>query len=133
MRYHITVNGKSLAVDLISRQGPTLTFSVAGEHYTTTIKPDLTPNTNAGNPTEASQRTGNELRAPMPGIIVSIEASEGEIVPAGGTALIVEAMKMENNITVATAVRVTRIHVAVGDEVDTGQLLIELEAISSKK
>lgn len=133
MKYYITVNGKSVAVDLISRQGPTLTFSVAGIDYTTTITPDLTPNASTENPAEASLSTGNELRAPMPGIIVSIDVSEGEHVAAGTTAMVVEAMKMENNITVATEVRVAQIHVAVGDEVDAGQLLMELETVSVKK
>ncbi len=69
------------------------------------------------------------LRAPMPGLVVRVAAREGEVVQPGTAILIVEAMKMENELRAAAAARVARILVAPGDAVDKGQVLAEFEAV----
>jgi biotin carboxyl carrier protein len=68
------------------------------------------------------------LTAPMPGRVVKILVSEGEIVAHGAPAIIVEAMKMENELHAPTAGVVRRVAVREGDTVDAGQVLIELTA-----
>ena len=67
--------------------------------------------------------------APMPGLVMRIEVSVGEVVEAGQGVAIVEAMKMENELVSESAGRVTRIGVSEGDAVDKGTVLVELESI----
>ncbi len=64
--------------------------------------------------------------APMPGIVVKVEVSEGERVQGGQAIVIVEAMKMENELRADGAGTVTRIHVREGDAVEKGRLLVDL-------
>jgi biotin carboxyl carrier protein len=63
----------------------------------------------------------------MPGVVVSIAKKVGDAVNPGDTLLVMEAMKMENNISASIAGKIKTIHVAVGNELDSGQLLVELE------
>ena len=64
--------------------------------------------------------------APMPGMVVRVEVSEGDHVEAGQGIVIVEAMKMENELKVETDAVVTRVHVSEGQAVEKDQLLVDL-------
>ena len=68
------------------------------------------------------------VRAPLQGTIVSIDVSDGELVPAGQPLLVMEAMKMEHVITAETSGAVQRLAVARGDTVFAGHVLLVLEA-----
>ena len=63
----------------------------------------------------------------MPGNIVDVLVKEGDMVKAGQAVLITEAMKMETEVQSAIAGKVTAIHVAKGDRVNPGEILIEIE------
>ena len=65
------------------------------------------------------------LRAPMPGLVLRVDVDEGEEVAPGQGLLIVEAMKMENELRARAAARVVRVHVAAGQSVRRGDVLIE--------
>jgi len=73
----------------------------------------------AGGPTE--------VRAVMPGKVVAVLAAVGQEVETGQGLLVVEAMKMENEITAPRAGRVTAIQVKQGEPVDSGAVLLTLE------
>jgi biotin carboxyl carrier protein len=73
------------------------------------------------------------LRAPMPGLVVRLEVAVGDVVDVGSGLLIVEAMKMENELRAASAGRVATIHVVEGDVVEKDQVLIEFESPEGKK
>jgi biotin carboxyl carrier protein len=64
----------------------------------------------------------------MPGKVVKINCKVGDKVSKGQALLILEAMKMENEIKVGTDGVVKAIHVKVGDALDNGVLMIEVEA-----
>ncbi len=66
--------------------------------------------------------------APMPGLVVRVEVSEGDVVQEGQGMVIVEAMKMENELRAGAAGVVTRVHVTEGQVVEKDQLLVSLEA-----
>ncbi len=70
---------------------------------------------------------GGIIAAPMPGRVVRVMVSEGEAVEADAPLLIVEAMKMENEVRTPTAGVVRTVSVAAGDTVDAGQTLCELD------
>ncbi len=67
--------------------------------------------------------------APMPGLVVQVEVTEGDTVEVGQGLIIVEAMKMENELKAAGPARVGPIHVEVGQSVEKGQLLIDLREV----
>jgi len=67
--------------------------------------------------------------APMPGMVIRVEVTEGEAVEAGQGMVIVEAMKMENELKSESAGVVTRVHVSEGEAVEKDQLLIDLEPL----
>jgi biotin carboxyl carrier protein len=67
------------------------------------------------------------VRAVMPGKVVALLATVGQEVESGQGLLIVEAMKMENEITAPRAGRVTAIHVKQGEPVESGATLLTLE------
>lgn len=70
------------------------------------------------------------LRAPMPGLVVKVEVSVGDQVARGQGLVVMEAMKMENELKSEGAGRVTRIHVETGATVQKDQVLVEVEALS---
>jgi len=64
--------------------------------------------------------------APMPGTVVDLKVEEGDSVEAGQGLVIVEAMKMENEVKAGAGGCVQIIHVASGDTVEKGTVLLEL-------
>jgi len=67
---------------------------------------------------------GEEVTAPMPGKVLQLKVSEGDSVKNGDTLLILEAMKMENEIIANASGNVKKINVAANDMVDTGDVLL---------
>ena len=67
------------------------------------------------------------LVAPMPGMIVRVNVKEGDAVQTGQGMVVMEAMKMENELRAAAAGTVKRVHVAPGTAVEKGALLLEME------
>jgi len=79
----------------------------------------------------AQQRGGvkikNELLSPMPGAIVKINAKEGQEVKKGEVLIVLEAMKMENELKAAANCKIQKIFVEEKASVDKDQLLIKFE------
>jgi acetyl-CoA/propionyl-CoA carboxylase biotin carboxyl carrier protein len=59
----------------------------------------------------------------MQGTVLAVNVSDGQLVAVGDVLCIVEAMKMENEVTAHLAGRVTRLSVAPGEPVTTGQVI----------
>lgn len=71
----------------------------------------------------AENVSGEQVRAPLPGTITSIEVKVGDRVEEGDVLFIMEAMKMENEIPSPVSGTIKAIHVAQNASVDTGELL----------
>ena len=67
------------------------------------------------------------LVAPMPGMIVRVNVAEGDAVQPGQGLVVMEAMKMENELRATASGAVRRVHVAPGTAVEKGALLLEME------
>ena len=67
---------------------------------------------------------GEQVCAPMPGTIVRVNVSQGQAVKAGDVLCVLEAMKMENDITAPKAGTVTQVVAAKGSSVSSGDVLI---------
>ena len=75
----------------------------------------------------ASGNAGNEVRAPMNGKVVAVLVAEGDAVEKGQRLVVVEAMKMQHELTAQVAGSVARLAVKAGDQVATRQVLAELK------
>lgn len=78
-------------------------------------------------PAEAAAVSGETIRAPLPGVVVSINVKEGDRVKQGDTLLVLESMKMENSLTAPRGGVVKRILVQNRASVQHGDPLIVLE------
>ncbi len=77
-------------------------------------------------PGASSSVDGTGVRAPLSGTVARIPVSEGQAIEAGDVVVVLEAMKMETEITAPAAGTVGSVLVAPGDAVSGGQLLVEL-------
>jgi biotin carboxyl carrier protein len=116
--------GRSVRVHLV-RSGERIYVSVDGREFVVSESPPETGRRGQGD--EKNAETSLRVRSPMPGKVTKIAVVEGEGVRKNQTLVIVEAMKMENEIKTAIDGVVTKIHVAVGDLVDSEKPLIEVE------
>ncbi len=85
------------------------------------VKPSSNP---APSKAPTAAVAGEEVVAPMPGKILQLKVSEGDIIKEGDTLLILEAMKMENEIIANVSGNIKKINVAANDMVDTGDVLM---------
>jgi len=124
--YHALVNGQSAKISIkkINREEKTLTATVNGKPCTikVTDKMDhLLKNLGLEN---ALVQKMNELKAPMPGLVLEVLVKIGDAVTKGDALLVLEAMKMENIIKSAGDGVVKDIKVNTKDAVDKNQVLI---------
>ncbi|APG59805.1 acetyl-CoA carboxylase biotin carboxyl carrier protein subunit [Christiangramia salexigens] len=74
-----------------------------------------------------SSKKINDIKAPMPGLILEVSVNEGDEVREGDYLLVLEAMKMENTLTAPRDGVVKSVKVNKGDAVEKNQLLIEMD------
>ena len=70
---------------------------------------------------------GKVCRSPVSGIVSSLTAKAGDSLKIGDELLVLEAMKMETQVTASAAGRVAAVNVKAGDSVHAGQVLVEFE------
>lgn len=78
----------------------------------------------------AAEETADEkkvCRSPVTGIVIKVNVGPGDAVEANAPIMVLEAMKMETNLTAHTAGRVKTVRVAKGDSVKVGQIVVAFE------
>lgn len=110
----------------LAKDGGRTFISVAGSEFIVVEAPPGRP----AAPEGYGKAPGGRLKitAPMPGKVINLSVREGDEVRKNQTLLIVEAMKMENEIPSPVDGLITKIHAAVGDRVDAEEPLIEIES-----
>ena len=136
-KFIINVNGKSYEVEVeeISQGGapiPSVSAPAAAPmpspvaENTPASKPAQSkPEAKA--PSAAIPQGAETVKAPMPGTILDIKVKPGDQVSKGDTLLILEAMKMENEIVCPRDAKVVSIQVASGASVNAGDVLVVIE------
>lgn len=112
-KYRVNVNGTDYEI--------TLEALKEGEDFARK-EPSAAPASAPAAPA-AAPAGGTRITSPMPGNILDIKVSQGQSVKAGQTMLILEAMKMENEIQSPVDGTVAQIAVAKGSSVESGALL----------
>jgi len=140
--YKYTINGNKYEVAIGDIAENTATVIVNGEEYKVEMEPEpveekkvvvrkpvATENSDTTSNEGDSSRvnTNNAVKAPLPGVITSIEVNVGDEVKAGDTLLILEAMKMANNIEAEKDGKVTAICVKPGQSVMEDDALVVIE------
>lgn len=116
--YNVTVNGTAYNVTV--EEGTSSAQSVQ------TSAPAPAPAPVASKPAAPASAGSVNVDAPMPGNILDIKVSNGASVKAGDVLLILEAMKMENDIVAPQDGTIASINVNKGDTVDAGQTLVTM-------
>ncbi len=139
--YKYTINGNAYEVVIGDVEELTATVTVNGEEYKVEMesepeeekkkpvlgKPVAAPAAAETSEGAAAVNTNNAVKAPLPGVITSIEVSVGDEVKAGDTLLVLEAMKMANNIEAEKDGKVTAICVKPGQSVMEDDALVVVE------
>lgn len=127
-QFKITVNGKTYDVAVEETNGvasaPAAAPVAAAPAAPAPAAPAAAPV--AAAPAAPVATGAEKVNSPMPGNIIDIKVAAGDTVTNGQTLLILEAMKMENEIKAPCDGTVAGVHVAKGDTVDSGALLISL-------
>ncbi len=97
-----------------------------GEQYIARVEDEYRRRLMGGRARPAPTTSDMNITAPIPGRIVKVEVREGDEVADGQPLVILEAMKMENEIRAPHAGMVQRVHVDPGQNVEQGQVLITL-------
>ncbi|MDX1357841.1 MAG: biotin/lipoyl-containing protein [Clostridia bacterium] len=121
MKYKVKVNGKEYEVEV---------EQIGGEPVVTAAAPKTAAKAAAPAPKASPKAQGTvgsvKINSPMPGTILGVKVAVGDSVEKGQTILILEAMKMENEIAAPEAGTVSSINVETGSSVESGQLLASL-------
>ena len=122
--YTITVNGN--VYDVTVEEG-TSSGQTSAPRAAVPVAPKAAPAASAPKAAAPSGAQGSvAVTAPMPGKILGIKAEPGQAVAKGEAIIILEAMKMENEIVAPSDGTVASINVAVGDSVEAGATLATL-------
>lgn len=122
-KFNITVNGKTYEVD-VEEIGGAAPAPVAAPVKAAAPAPAPAP---APAKAPAAPVAGAvQIKAPMPGTIVSVKVNVGDTVKKGDLVAILEAMKMENEIFAASDGKVAGISVSAGDSVNTGDVIVSI-------
>ena len=122
----LIVNGRSIPVSVEPVSDDVFRVTIAGRHTEVTVKDERALLLEEFGLDDAAAG-GGSVRAPMPGLVLNILVKEGDIVELDQGLIVLEAMKMENELSAPAAGVVQSIHVATGDAVDKSALLIEIE------
>ena len=126
---HVEVNGIPFEVEM---QGTTLveedlpTPMAADAAPAVPAKETTTSPAQATAPAKGAAGAGTPVKAPLPGVVTKVLVATGQSVKKGDTVLVLEAMKMENNITAESDGKVTGVCVSAGDSVMEGTVLLTI-------
>ena len=136
--YKYKINGNEYAVCINEVNDTTANVTVNGEEYKVEWekpkeeKPAVKVQPVAAKPAPAPAAApaavkGNAIKTPLPGVIIDVKVNVGDVVKKGDTVVVLEAMKMENNINADRDGKVVAVQVAKGDTVADGAALVVLE------
>lgn len=137
--YKYTIDGKEYKVAIGDIEENVAHVTVNGEEFKVEMEPEAEPEKKKvvlGQPVEstdetatpaANVNTANAMKAPLPGTITSINVAVGDEVSAGDTVVVLEAMKMQNNIEAEKSGKVTAICVKQGQAVLEEDALVVIE------
>lgn len=128
-QFHILKNQRSFKAEILENNFNKKQYSVKinGNIYNVDIANNLDLIIEEMGLSLGSSQMINDIKAPMPGLILDVNVKAGDEVKEGDYLLVLEAMKMENTLTAPRDGVVKAISVEKGQSVEKNQLLIEME------
>lgn len=140
--YKFKINGKDYNVTIGEQEGKMLSVNVNGAPYQVELEnapvaaaPAAAPApvqeapkaaAPAAAPAAKPAGAGEKVNSPLPGVIIEVSVKEGQAVKAGQKVAVLEAMKMENEISAPKDGVITAIHVNKGDSILEGAPIVSL-------
>jgi biotin carboxyl carrier protein len=125
--FHLLINRKSYRAEVVMADSSTksFVFKINGMVYSVELKDKFDLLLEKMGMNNGATGKANNIKAPMPGLIIDLRVNEGDRVKPGDPLLILEAMKMENMIKASAETVVKSVKVKKGDSVEKNQVLIE--------
>ena len=125
MKYEVVLNGKKFEIEVEEGKAVVLSETAVAPAPASTLTP--VPAAAPVSPlTPAPVAAGTPVNAPLPGTGISGKVSAGQTVKAGDTLVVIEAMKMENEIAAPRDATIASIAVSNGQSVESGTALVYL-------
>jgi biotin carboxyl carrier protein len=120
----LDLDGASWTMPVVNTGPGAWLVQVAGERHEVDVVDERTAHIRSLAGTAVTASGPRTLKAPMPGMVVRVLVEPGQQVPAGASLVVLEAMKMENDLKAPGAAVVEQIQVAVGQTVEKGTVLV---------
>jgi len=129
MKLTITIDGKTYEVEVEASEPESSAAPLLLSSVNLSPAPLGVPAVTPAAPRETGTAANEEkvCRSPVSGIVVRIAAQVGQTLQPGDILLVLEAMKMETNITAPRAGKIAAIRANQGDSVQAGQVVVEFE------
>ena len=128
-RFHVLKDNKSFTVEVIHSETAEkkCTISVNGNTYSFELKDKFDELLKNLGMDKLVSSAAKELKAPMPGLVLEVLVKAGDVIKKGDSVLVLEAMKMENNIKAVSDAVIKKIVVQKGNAVEKNQVLVLFE------
>lgn len=137
-KYKLTINGQKYETKVTEFSPTYAKVNVNGQEYYVEIEDEATPNVPkleradkaipiAPVLSSSFDAKSGEVRAPMPGVIFAVLIKEGDFVKAGTPIIILEAMKMESEISAPISGKIIKIHKKEKSLAQEGDILVTIE------
>lgn len=123
--YSALINHKSVEA-LVERHEGRYQVLIEGELYAVEVLDERQQRLMSASSGFGAAQGEVTIRSPMPGLIIAVRVSEGEAVRKGQPLVVLESMKMENDIKAPRDGKVERIHVEKGQTVEQNKALVTL-------
>ncbi len=127
--FHVIRDGIGYDVFILEQDADTKTYTVSinGHKYTMQAKSKFDELLDQLGMSSMMEAKADDLKAPMPGLVLDIKVEAGTEVSKGDPLLVLEAMKMENNIKASADGIVKSVDIKKGQAVEKNQVLISFE------
>lgn len=122
----VLVGGKSYLAH-VARQGEKILVAIGTHHFC--LKEPEQESSLTRVKESLPEQAEETVKAPMPGLVIKVNVSEGNDVNPGDGLIVVEAMKMEHEMRASFKAIVEKVHVKAGQQVDAFQPLVELKRV----
>jgi glutaconyl-CoA/methylmalonyl-CoA decarboxylase subunit gamma len=144
-KFKFAINGNQYQAEIVSIEDNIAEVDINGTVYTVEVDKNLQPTKTpklvrsvsvpstdvhpsvAKTSSPSAPKGGGTIKSPLPGVIIELHVKEGDTVKIGQKLLVLEAMKMENNIEADKEGRIASINKQKGDSVMEGDILIVIE------
>lgn len=135
--FKFTINGNVYEVGVEAAENGKSNVNVNGKSYVVEVEADVMQATAVRRPLAApaassSKATSGVMKSPLPGKVLKVVVAEGQMVKRGDTLMVIESMKMENNIAAQNDGVVRAIMVSAEQSILQGDPLLEFEAVGQE-